>query len=249
MKVNTMKVHLITILIFAGSSLSVHAQQVWEKSYGELLRKYVLEEGVDYAAWKKNADDLKKLDLVVEAVSQVKPERLSLEERKAFLINAYNAWVLKGILDKYPIKSVRDIAPVFGFFTQNRIIISGEKVSLNHLEKQLIFKQFKDPRLHFVINCGSVSCPPLQKEVFTALEIERQLNRATQLFLNDSQEAVQIDSAQKKILVSALFDWYAEDFKAAGGVEKFINSFRSNPLPNGSKISFIRYNWQLNQSK
>jgi hypothetical protein len=134
---------------------------------------------------------------------------------------------------------------MFGFFTGDRIRVAGEKMSLNRLEKEKIIKGFKEPRIHFAVNCASVSCPPLYSEPFTAEQLETQLDLLTRRFLNNNPQAVRLD--QERYLLSSIFDWYEGDFKASGGVLAFINRYRSQPIPEKSKIGFMDYDWKLNE--
>ncbi len=231
-------------LLLALAFASVCRADSWNEDYNRLLEKYVTPHGVKYAAWHGSAADLDALGKVVAAIAQQKPGG-GKEEKLAFYVNAYNANVLNGVLEKYPVKSVRDIAPLFGFFTQERITVSGEKMSLNHLEKDIIHG-FGDPRMHFVLNCASASCPPLLNKSFTAANLSAEMDKAAASFLNDDKYGVEITDPGKKAAVSKIFDWYGPDFAASGGVVGFIDKYRKPPLPVDVKISFQDYNWTLN---
>jgi hypothetical protein len=226
------------------------AEDRWETAYGELLEKYVTPGGVRYQAWKANAEDLAKLDGVVKAISA--PEAGGEgKARMAFLLNAYNAWVLKRVLDLYPLKSVSKVYPEFQFFKRNDIKVAGESLSFDKLEKSYIGKEFGDPRYHFAINCASRSCPPLLAAPFAAETIEAQLQAVTESFLGGHSEGVRTGPPET-IAVSSLFDWYGDAFKQApgaqGSVIGYINLFRKDKLPANAKIAFLPYSWDLNES-
>jgi hypothetical protein len=245
-----MKTLLLGFILLGTQLLSSQAAaESWEPAYTALLQKYVQEGQVDYASWKKNSSDLQQLDSIIQSISRQGPSSLTKNGRLAYHLNAYNAWVLKGVLDRYPVNSVREIAPMFGFFTGKRIVLNGQKISLNHLEKQLLLKEFQDPRIHFAINCASISCPPLSNRAFTETDLEQQLNAVTTTFLNSNPEALRLDQNTTRLHVSSLFDWYAGDFKPSGGTIPFINRYRSSKLPENSNPSFQDYNWQLNQKR
>lgn len=233
------------------STASLQAQtQTWEAEYARLLKTYVKEKGVRYAAWNANAKDKAAMAKIVQTIGDTKPP----EERKAklaFYINAYNAWILYGVLDKYPIKSVRDIAPFFGFFTGKRIVMEGEKISLNHLEKQILLKQFKEPRVHFAINCASASCPPLADIPYTAENLDALLEKMATRFLNENREAIRMAQKNDRTIasISSIFDWYESDFEKTGGVLAFINHYRKPPLPENTKIKHLDYDWNLNETR
>ena len=238
-----MKKSLIVILLTLAL-VGVSRAESWTEDYNRLLAKYVAHSGVKYAAWHDNAPDRAALEKVVDAIAKEKPDG-GKDDKLAFYINAYNANILLGVLEKYPVKSIRDIAPLFGFFTQNRITVSGEKMSFNHLEKEIIHG-FGEPRMHFVLNCASASCPPLLDKAFTAENLHAEMDRAATAFLNDNPRGVEVSDGGKKADVSKIFEWYAGDFQAAGGVIAFIDKYRKPPLPADAKISYQDYNWSLN---
>jgi hypothetical protein len=105
---------LIAILLPLAARAEIGA---WQKDYDALLKKYVSGGGVRYSAWKGSAADMATLDKVVAAIGSENPSGLSRNDKLAFYINAYNAWIIHLVLEKYPIKSVRDYAPLFGIFT------------------------------------------------------------------------------------------------------------------------------------
>ena len=231
---------LLTFALVSGS----RAEEPWTEDYSRLLAKYVTPDGVKYAAWHDDAADRASLAKVVDAIAKEKPSG-SKEEKLAFYINAYNANILAGVLDKYPVKTIRDIAPLFGFFTQDRITVSGDKMSFNHLEKEIIHG-FSEPRMHFVLNCASASCPPLLDKAYTAENLKAEMDRAAAAFLNHNPRGIEVSDSGKKVEVSKIFDWYAGDFQAAGGVVAFIDKYRKPPLPVETKLSYQDYNWSLN---
>jgi hypothetical protein len=90
------------------------------------------------------------------------------------------------VLESYPVKSIRDIYPLLGFFTRSTITVSGEKMSLNALEKDILIKRFQEPRVHAAINCASRSCPELLNEANVASKLEAQLTGSFKIFVNPS---------------------------------------------------------------
>jgi hypothetical protein len=170
------------------------------------------------------------------------------DEKLAFYLNAYNANILNQVLESYPIKSVRDIAALYGVFTQQRITVAGEKMSLNHLEKDVIHG-FNEPRVHFALNCASASCPPLRPKAYTGDDLGRELDQQTSAFLNHDPHGVKATEEGKKADVSEIFDWNSGDFQAAGGVAGFIDKYRKPPLAPGAKISYLSYDWSLNEAR
>lgn len=235
------------VFLFASVALArSDDSSKWSDTYGKLLGKYVTSSGVQYAAWKGNAEDLKAIQQVVDGIAHEDVARLSKKKQLAFYINAYNAWILHEALGKYPTQSVKDL--LFTFFTSNRITVAGTPMSFNHLEKDIIRPKFGDPRVHFALNCASRSCPPLNPEPFRGEKLDEQLDHLATAFVN-SPKGVDYLPAQKSAALSAIFDWYKDDFKTAGGVLAFINKRRSEPLPNDIKVTYQDYDWSLNEAK
>lgn len=237
---------ILICLALLATATSSHAVEPWEADYGRLLAKYVTPAGrVKYAEWKASAADLAALQKITDQIGSGGPTDSSHDGRFAFYINAYNAWMLRQVLDHYPIKSVRDIAPLFGVFTAPRIMLGGKKVSLNHLEKQILIPEFKDLRVHFAINCASGSCPPLLNVPFTATKLNAQLDAQTKAFANHGA----VQGSGDQLQFSKIFDFYAADFKAGSGdAIAFLNKYRATPIPAGTKISYLDYDWSLNEA-
>ena len=239
---------MIVAALFLGSAAIGHADTSpkWIGTYNTLLAKYVTSSGVKYAAWKNDAADMQAIQNVVDGIASEKLSGLSKKEQLAFYLNAYNAWILREALAKYPTKSVKDL--LFTFFTGQRIKVAGEPMSFNHLEKDIIRPKFNEPRIHFALNCASRSCPPLNPEAFRADKLDSQLERLSVAFVNSSR-GVDYSSEKKAAALSAIFNWYKDDFKSVGGPIAFINQRRSLPLPNDVKITYQNYDWSLNEVK
>lgn len=243
-----MKWTLLPALLLGMTLTGLRAAEPWEAAYATLLNKYATPQGVRYAAWKQSAADLEALAALTRQIASSGPTTPGRNGQLAYLTNAYNIWTLHGVLEKYPIESVRDVAPLFGFFTQSRITVAGEKMSLNKLEKEHILKKFQEPRVHFALNCASVSCPPLRAEPYTASRLDAQIDDATRHFLNTNPHALQPSKEGGRLMVSMLFDWYAADFKTSGGPAAFINRHRTAKIREGTKLGYLEYDWNLNDA-
>ncbi|HEX5175932.1 MAG TPA: DUF547 domain-containing protein [Chthoniobacteraceae bacterium] len=235
-----MKTMLVAIIgSFAAFGM---VQAGWQEEYGRLLKKYVTPNGVQYAAWKASAEDVKALGAVTDGIAAAPASTAKTKEQLAFYINAYNAWILHEALEKYPTRSVKD--PLFAFFIGKRITVAGEKMSFNHLEKEIIRPRFNEPRVHFALNCASRSCPPLRNEPYVGATLEAQLEDQANAFVN-SPKGVTI--TRQGAALSKIFDWYRDDFGGEGGVIAFINKRRNPPLT--GKISYQEYDWNLNETR
>lgn len=192
-------------------------------SYGHLLDMYANDQGrINYFELKKNSAPLDFFYSQIAASSPDSHPHLfpNNEDRLAYWINAYNATVIKGVIEHYPITSVEDVAepPLLfffptksGFFFFQQFVYGAETYSLYTLENTIIRKRFDDPRYHFALNCASLSCPQLPSEPFYPEKLEEQLAFETKKFMRSS-ENVHFDSDTNVLHLSSIFKWYQEDF-------------------------------------
>ena len=216
----------------------------WQSEYARLLKKYVTSGGVRYAEWKANSADVQALQGVADGIAGTPASSGKGADQLAFHLNAYNAWILHEAIEKYPTKSVKDT--LFTFFTSNRIVVAGEKMSFNRLEKEIIRPRFNEPRIHFALNCASRSCPPLLDEPYAAAKLDPQLEQQTKSYINSPRGLILTKDGAR---LSKIFDWYKDDFQPAGGVIPFINKRLASPLPGSAKITYQDYDWSLNEAK
>ncbi|MBI3291555.1 MAG: DUF547 domain-containing protein [Elusimicrobia bacterium] len=173
----------------------------------------------------------------------------------AYWINAYNACVLKGVIARYPLKSVRDVKPPFGFFLRFRYVLGGKPMTLYTLENRVIRKRYGDPRVHFVLNCASQSCPRLPQKSLNGTTLSRDLDQLTVGFLSEPRN---LNIAGQAIRLSSIFKFYKSDFvqwvrvhqgMAKGGLREFIRMYippeKARALDQ-KPISFLPYDWRLN---
>ena len=206
--------------------------------FNTLLQTYVSSVGkVNYEGIKSNTEIL---DSYIKLL-QDNPinSDWSRDARLAYWINAYNAFTIKLIVDNFPINSIMDLD---GGKTWDKswITIGDKSYSLNDIEHQIIRPTFKDPRIHFAVNCAAKSCPPIANRAFTEGNVNTLLEQRTRQFINNSLYN-QIDGEQVK--VSKIFDWYAEDF---GDLGNYLNKYLENKIPQDADIEFIDYDWRLN---
>ena len=236
---------LIPIALAIITTLSTAS--AWESSYDTLLQKYVKGAGVDYASWHKNAADRKALSDVTGAIASESLSGKSKDEKLAFYLNAYNAYILDKIFDEYPTEGPGG----GGFFGRNKVFkslkftVAGKTTNFSALENDIIRPVFNEPRIHFALNCASDSCPPLHDKAFTAENLDATLTLLTKNFVNNDPDGVKVEGGTAYI--SKIFDWYADDFKAAGGARSYINKYRTSPIP--AKVKFQEYKWTLNAAK
>ena len=176
--------------------------------YAELLKKYVRDGKVDYAGFKTEEP---KLDQYLKILENVDPEKLSPKEQFAFYANTYNAWTIKLILSGYPgVTSIKDLGTLTQSPWKKKIVrINGEVISLDYVEHDILRPRYKDPRVHFAINCAAKSCPPLRPEPYRGDTLDRQLDDSTRSFINDPK-SYRLEG--NNLYVSRIFKWFSEDF-------------------------------------
>lgn len=230
-------------------------------TWTQVLKKYVKESGyastVDYKRIKSDPSQLNAYLKALEMVSQEQFNLFSNDEKLAFLINAYNAFTVKLIVDHYPVKTIKDIGSLFSSPWKKKFFkLLGEERSLDNLEHDLIRKQFNEPRIHFAVNCASVGCPALKDEAFTASHLDKQLEDASINFLSDKTRN-QYDSKARKLELSSIFKWYGSDFlKKYGSLENFLAPrITSDPehqktiREKRASVTYRDYDWSLNEGK
>ena len=204
-----------------------------------LLQEHVHDDGrVDYKGFLK---DQQRLNSYLGALALNPPqEDWTPQARMAYYINLYNAGTVALILENYPVKSIRDIDRPWA---KKRVRVGTEWLSLSDIEHKIL-RKMGDARIHFAINCASISCPKLPKHAFTEAEIESQLERAALGFINDPERnTFMADKAE----VSKIFKWYRSDFKADGAsLAEYLNRFLEKPIPKGTSVGFLPYDWALN---
>lgn len=219
-----------------------------ESVWGSLLKEYVNpEHRVNYAGLKKNG--LGQLNDYVRGLGQAGTQPLSPNEKKALLINAYNAFTIQWMVQNYPIKSIWSTdAP----FTAARHKLGGKMVSLNGIESEL--RAMGDPRIHAALVCAARSCPPLRREAYIANRLDEQLDDNVREWLANPA-LNRFDPQQGRAEVSSIFKWYRKDFDAyPGGLKGFLRKYapRQVMAELGDKtlqISFLAYDWGLNDQE
>ena len=166
--------------------------------FNQVLQEHVKDGRIDYAKLKANPEQFEKS---LDQLAAAKPDEMSYNEQMAFWINAYNVLVIKGVIDHYPIKSVKKVKLFNGFFSRLKFQVAGETYSLDHIEHDIIRKEFVDPRIHFALVCASISCPPIENKVYLPETIEERLDVVTLKFVTDP-EKVRLDREKRRVYLS-----------------------------------------------
>ncbi len=211
--------------------------------YHETLKQHVDADGwVDYAAL---AEDRAALDAYVASLAAPDPRsNLSDNERLAHLINAYNAFTLQLILDNYRGGRLKSITDLHGGKPWGEAIwnLGGATVSLNHIEHEIIRKDFKEPRIHWALVCAAYSCPPLRNEAYRAETLKQQL-AAQEDYVLDLNHPRYVRFEGGATHVTKIFEWYGDDF---GDWQRYVRDRLNNRSSSLLPIKILDYDWRLN---
>lgn len=242
---------LVTLISCQTSTLGMAgttppSHQIWD----QLVKAHVKSNGmVDYKGFIR---EKAKLESYLKLLSDNAPDRKtwSKNQQLAYWINAYNAFTVKLIVDNYPTKSIRDLGPklkiplIKDVWHYKFFKIGGVESSLDEIEHSIIRKEFDEPRIHFAINCASVSCPPLLNEAFVPEKLESQLQKVAITFINDpTRNKITPDAVQ----ISSIFLWFKGDFTKKGSLIDFLNQYSKVKIKSSAKVSHLDYNWNLNE--
>ena len=230
------------------------------KAWGELLAKYYdPAKGMDYKALK--AQDKKTLDDLRRQMGTVDVQSLSRPDQLAYWINLYNVNVVGVVVDNYPVESIRDLStdPIvrLNVFKKPSVQTKKGAISLNDVENVKIREGFKDPRIHFAINCAAQSCPPIRPEPYAGSQVSEQLDDQARKFLNGPNGVRPEKSGGALVLhTTKIMDWFEGDFdKWGGGAVAFIIRYASSDkrkqieaAGNQVKLAFDDYSWKLNDA-
>lgn len=238
------------ILFFTAVLLSVssHAAEPDYRLWQELLsRHYDPARGMDYKGLKANKA---ALDRLRQQMAAVDPASLSRPGQLAYWINLYNVSVVGVVVDNYPVESIRDIStdPIvrLNVFKKPYVRVKGGTMSLDDVEHKKIREPFKDPRIHFAINCAAESCPPIRPEPYVGARIHQQLDDQARRFL-DATVRVEGDAVH----VSKIMDWFEDDFERWGGgtlafLRKHLSPEKARKIGAGAEVEYDDYSWKLN---
>ena len=236
------------ILIYTGLLLSFYLTNaqtlpIFFTKTDAFLHKNIENNRVNYKSINENS---KELDEILKIAATVAIEKESISTQKAFWGNCYNLLVMKGITDKYPVKSPLDID---GFFNKITYSIANSKLTLDDIENKIIRPQFKDPRFHFILVCAAKGCPPISNSAYFPSTIENQLTKQTKIALNNSY-FIRVNKQDEKVDISSIFQFYKDDFtNKTTTYLNFINKYRYSKIPDDFQVSFYKYDWSLNDAK
>lgn len=201
-------------LIFAFTATWASPSPFSHALLDQILQTHVDAQGrVDYASLKKSRTEFDSyIDSLAAFSPSSHPDRFPDRQHElAYWINAYNAFVLRGVIDAYPVASVKDIKLLNGFFRRLQFTTGGQKLTLDEIENTIIRPVYQDPRIHFVVNCGAASCPELENRAFSGEDLDVRLEKALRRFAANPRH-VRLNAAANKLHLSKILDWFGQDF-------------------------------------
>jgi hypothetical protein len=205
---------------------------------------------VDYAALRRSSD----WRALVASLAAADPACLSSRaERLAFWIDAYNVLAIDWIARSEPVGSIRELGSLLRpVWKREAGRIGGRAYTLDEIEHGIL-RELSEPRIHAAIVCASVSCPSLAREPYRPEALDAQLDAALRRFLADPRKGSRLDAERGVLVLSPIFDWFSEDFAAAGGALAFVRPH----LPDATRawlaahdgrvrLEYFAYDWSLN---
>jgi hypothetical protein len=230
--------------------------QVDHRLWDQLLTKYVDASGnVDYRNWQANVEDRGAVREYLRRLMRVDTRiQSSVPGRMAFWINTYNALTIEGILQVFPVQSIKDYAPNeagYNIWDDFKLKVDGRELSLNDIEHKVL-RPMGEPRIHFAIVCASRGCPQLIQRAYFPQSLDQQLTENARRFFAD-QNKFRYDARRGSLAISPIIQWFGEDF---GANETERLRYLSQFLPDRdaarlaasgqATVSYLDYDWNLN---
>jgi hypothetical protein len=261
--------YLLIQAVMATQAVAAPKAELWEKwtaydandsrsidhtSWDRFLKEYVQSHssGVNRIAYGQvSGASRASLQAYIKGLAQTPISHFNRREQLAYWINLYNALTVKLVLDHYPVRSIRDIKSglfSFGPWGKKLVTVEGEQLTLDDIEHRILRPIWKDPRIHYAVNCASIGCPNLQPIAFTAATALTLLDQAAAEYVNHPR-GVTVNG--RKLVVSSIYVWFQTDFGDSDeGVIQHLRQYAgpdlSRTLARAMKISAKRYDWTLN---
>lgn len=194
--------------------------------------------------------DKQVLSNYIDYLQTIDPREYNKNQQFAYWVNLYNALTIKIVLDNYPIKSIKEIGDGYsGPWNTKYLLIAKQKLSLNDIEHNILRAIWQDKRIHYVVNCASMSCPDLLPHTLNAKTLEQQLNRAAEYYINHPNTII---FDERTIKLSSIYNWFSSDFGETQ--QALLNHLKHYAKPElKTQLSLFSgelkfdYDWKLNE--
>lgn len=258
-------------LVVASSSHAAPKADLWERwtahdststavidhaAWSRLLQTYLhdSDSGVNLFAYAEVTQaDRQVLEGYLKRLTATPISTYNRDQQLAYWINLYNALTVDLVLEHYPIESITDIDISPGWFSfgpwdKKLVTVEGELLSLNDIEHRILRPGWRDPRIHYAVNCASIGCPNLRSSAFTAKDTDAMLTRGAREYVNHPRGVAIVDG---ELVVSSIYEWFKEDFGGTDrGVIEHLKQYAAPELARSlnehDRIGDDRYDWSLN---
>jgi len=230
------------------------SQSIDHGAWQDFLSKYLhtSSDGVnrlDYRSVK--SEDKLVLKQYIGELSNKLITKYHRDEQLPYWINLYNALTVDVVLDHYPVKSIRKIKNgffSFGPWGKKRLTIEEWELSLDDIEHRILRPIWKDPRIHYSVNCASIGCPNLRRRAFTRISADQDLTDAAMEYVNHPRGASVVNG---RLTVSSIYKWFRSDFgRNDQGIIEHLRRYAKPSLVDDLKIiteiDDVQYDWALN---
>ncbi len=251
------------LMALAALFLSAAPAAADDAAYDTLLARYVAASAdginrVDYARWSASQSDRAALDAYVTDLAQQPTSTFARDRAFAYWVNLYNAVTLQVVLERYPIASIRDIRSegtgldpraLIGPWRTRRVTVEGRRLSLDDIENTILRPTFRDPRVHYAINCASIGCPNLMPRAWRAETLDADLDAAARAYVNHPR-GVSV-AANGSPRVSSIYRWFRADFGGSDAnviahLRRYAAPELAQRLAGATRIAGHGYDWTLN---
>jgi hypothetical protein len=231
----------------SGGNAVDHAE--WDAFLGKYLR--ISPDGINRVAYAEAVKaDRAMLAPYLDRLQQTAVKDLPRDEQFAYWVNLYNAATVDLILQKYPVKSIKDIGLLGqGPWGDKRLKVEGRELSLDDIEHTILRPIWKDVRIHYAVNCASIGCPNLAAKAWRGDQLELMLNAAAAAYINHPRGFAMVDGS---LVASNIYEWYEVDWGSPEQVlahaRKFAAGQSATILASAQTIDSYDYNWSLNEA-
>jgi len=241
----------------SSATSDLHSMTVDHSAWQQVLDRYLSasSDGINrFAYGRVTAADKAALKSYLSMLQGLRVSALGESEQRAFWINFYNALTIDVVLDHYPVTSIRDIGGglfVAGPWKKELVAVEGRKLSLDNIEHDILRKMWRDPRVHYAVNCASLSCPNLMPQAFTGAKLEAMLTQGARAYVNHPR-GVRVEKG--RLTLSQIYQWYRRDFGSRDGeiiahIAGYAEPKLKAQLADIKTIAGYHYDWSLNEAK
>ena len=205
----------------------------------------------DYGSLKANAQHRKQLQSYLSSLAEIGPRSFARAEQMAYWINLYNALTVFVIVGRYPVDSIKDISSSlfsYGPWELELITLQGVPLTLDDIEHGILRPIWRDPRIHYAVNCASLGCPNLALEAYRSDNLERLLEQGARDYVNHPRG---VTVREEGLLISSIYEWFKVDFGGTdAGVFAHLKLYATPELAqalDGHDGFDHDYDWRLNR--